>query len=113
MTPAPSNLTAPISPKSILCCDSTSASRCRRQATLACDDGNVTEIAWTTLGNRGALAQLERALLTNSPAHAYMFSGPEGVGKLRAAMEFAAALNCESERKPCGVCRSCLETLAN
>jgi len=39
---------------------------------------------------------------------AYLFSGPEGVGKRSTAMAFAAALNCrEAEDHPCGTCRSC------
>src|SRR2546427_12567124 len=71
------------------------------------------EISWGTAGNKPALAALERALLAGSPAHAYLFCGPEGVGKLHAAFEFAAALNCEAETRPCGVCRSCVDTLAN
>jgi DNA polymerase-3 subunit delta' len=38
----------------------------------------------------------------------YLFSGPRGVGKATAALEFARALNCEDEsRKPCGTCHPC------
>src|SRR4029077_19952075 len=73
----------------------------------------MTTIAWTTVGNSAALSSLERALLTDSPVHAYLFCGPESVGKRHAAFEFAAALNCEAEVRPCRVCRSCTDTLAN
>ena len=72
----------------------------------------MTTISWGTIGNAPALASLEHALLAGSPVHAYLFSGPENVGKLHAAFEFAAALNCEAEVRPCGVCRSCVDTLA-
>lgn len=43
------------------------------------------------LGNAAALRSLEKALL-EGPAHAYLFFGPEGVGKGVAARAFGAAL---------------------
>ncbi|MBI4834926.1 MAG: DNA polymerase III subunit delta' [Planctomycetes bacterium] len=42
-------------------------------------------------------------------AHAYIFSGPEGVGKFLFAQELAKALLCE-KGTGCGKCRSCLRT---
>lgn len=44
------------------------------------------------VGNEAAIARLRGILDRRRPAHAYLFSGPEGVGKRRAAEEFAAAL---------------------
>jgi len=42
--------------------------------------------------------------------NAYLFTGPQGTGKMTAALAFAAALNCE-DRQPdgdsCGVCLQC------
>ncbi|HEX7004449.1 MAG TPA: DNA polymerase III subunit gamma/tau [Trueperaceae bacterium] len=52
------------------------------------------------------LAALERG----SPSHAYLFSGPRGVGKTTTARLLAMALNCEAEAtspKPCGKCDGC------
>jgi DNA polymerase-3 subunit delta' len=53
-------------------------------------------------------------LLTNSIQHnrvsqAYLFHGPEGVGKFTTALYFAMALNClaAEDKRPCGVCASC------
>ncbi|MCK4520556.1 DNA polymerase III subunit delta' [Candidatus Parcubacteria bacterium] len=43
-------------------------------------------------------------------SHAYLFSGPEHIGKKTLAVEFVKFLNCEAEKpslKPCQVCRSC------
>lgn len=67
---------------------------------------------WGVIGHAPALAALERALSSERPAHAWLFSGPEGVGKRSAAIEFAAALNCTGSKKPCGECRDCRDTLA-
>lgn len=64
------------------------------------------------IGQTRAAAILRRAILQDRIAHAYLFSGPEGVGKSTASLLFAQALNCEC-RSPnaapsgCGKCRSC------
>jgi DNA polymerase-3 subunit delta' len=44
------------------------------------------------IGNATAIARLRGILERKRPAHAYLFSGPEGVGKKLAAVEFAKAL---------------------
>jgi DNA polymerase-3 subunit delta' len=44
------------------------------------------------IGNEAAIARLRGILDRKRPAHAYLFSGPEGVGKKRAALDFAQAL---------------------
>jgi DNA polymerase-3 subunit delta' len=64
------------------------------------------------IGHDMPLAALKRALTSERMPHAWLFSGPEGVGKLTAALDFAAALNCTSEEKPCGECQTCRATLA-
>lgn len=56
---------------------------------------------------------LENELSGNSVAHAYLFTGPRGVGKTSLARIFAKAVNClnrkEGESEPCNACESCLE----
>jgi DNA polymerase-3 subunit delta' len=66
----------------------------------------------TVIGHETALAVLQRALTTERLPHAWLFTGPEGIGKLTAALDFAAALNCTSEEKPCRVCQACRSTLS-
>ncbi|MGP0565090.1 MULTISPECIES: DNA polymerase III subunit delta' [unclassified Nitrospina] len=63
----------------------------------------------TILGQDQAKHILDRALEQGTVAHAYLYFGPESVGKKRTALEFAKALNC-AETGPqaaCGACPSC------
>jgi len=47
------------------------------------------------VGQARATTVLSAAIRRDRVAHAYLFRGPEGVGKSTAAMLFAQALNCE------------------
>lgn len=59
-----------------------------------------------------ALSIVRRALASGRTHHAYLFEGPEGVGKELAARALAARMLCESgdestDGEACGACRSC------
>lgn len=65
------------------------------------------------LGHDRLLSFLERTAKEGRPAHAYLFSGPEGVGKKLAALRFACLLNCPDRRNDpddsCPVCTKIVE----
>ncbi len=59
-------------------------------------------------GQEKAAELLGRAYSTGRLAHAYLFAGPGGVGRLTAALELAASIMCdEAEDGYCGTCRNC------
>ncbi|NTW01783.1 MAG: AAA family ATPase [Oscillochloris sp.] len=63
---------------------------------------------WNIVGHEWAVDQLRRSILAGSDAHAYIFSGPPGIGKATLALQMAQALNCErSFGDPCHECRTC------
>lgn len=54
---------------------------------------------------------LRNAIKFGQLSHAYLFTGPRGVGKTTCARIFAKAINCmnpTAESEACGVCESCL-----
>src|SRR5258708_24212244 len=64
--------------------------------------------AWPVIGHEWAVEHLARSLSNDRVRHAYLITGPAGVGKTTFARAFAQAVNCVDEKnRPCGVCRAC------
>lgn len=68
------------------------------------------------IGQASVVNAIRNALKTNRVAHAYLFSGPRGVGKTTMARLIAKSLNCEwhkdgknNQSVPCNSCASCKE----
>ena len=63
------------------------------------------------LGQQQATEQLRTALRSGHVAHAYLFTGIEGIGKCTTAVGFAKALNCLTHTDDsCDTCVSCRKT---
>lgn len=61
-------------------------------------------------GQKAVTENLSASVLNNKLHHAYLFSGPAGVGKEAVALELVKILNCETGKGTspyCGECRSC------
>jgi DNA polymerase III subunit gamma/tau len=63
------------------------------------------------IGQEHVIHTLVNAITTDRLAHAYLFSGPRGVGKTSIARILAKALTCAEGKPgvPCNRCHSCLE----
>ncbi|QGG48675.1 DNA polymerase III subunit delta' [Heliorestis convoluta] len=66
-------------------------------------------------GQERAIEQLQKALLQQRIVHAYLFSGPPGVGKMRTARAFAQSILCLNIEgvDACQVCSSCLQFVSS
>ena len=73
---------------------------------------SVFDSGWPDWVDPTAIERLQEAIRGERIGHAYLLSGPMGVGKAATARAFAQALCCTNEERadpssPCGLCRAC------
>jgi DNA polymerase-3 subunit delta' len=70
---------------------------------------------WDFIGNEWAVNMLRKQVELGTTRHAYILSGPQGIGKRTLAIKFIQALNCNqsgAHGNPCLECRSCRQVEA-
>jgi len=66
---------------------------------------------WNMLGHEWAVNLLQKQIANGKHRHAYLFTGPAGIGRRTLALRMAQALNCPQPTNPgipCRSCRSCV-----
>jgi DNA polymerase-3 subunit delta' len=69
-------------------------------------------MAWDLIGHSWAEKMLQQHIISGQVRHAYLFTGPSGVGRRSLALHFAMAMNCLQPKvpgTPCGNCRNCIQ----
>ena len=73
---------------------------------------------WNIVGHEYAIKTLRRVLLAQRVRHAYLFTGPEHIGKALLARRFAQTLLCtggedahNAPQNPCNTCLSCRKVM--
>jgi DNA polymerase III subunit delta' len=72
----------------------------------------MLDMEWDIIGHAWAAHMLQQHIPGGMMRHAYLFSGPTGVGRRTLALRFAQAVNCTQPPAPgfpCGTCRTCLQ----
>src|SRR5712692_8534992 len=73
---------------------------------------------WGVIGHEHVIDLLRRALAARRVGHAYLFTGPEHIGKILLAQRFAQALLCTNSldrdiapQNPCNTCLACRKVM--
>src|SRR5512136_3216514 len=77
---------------------------------MTMDNGSRTMENWGLSGHEWAVELLKQHLKHDSVRHAYLFSGPPGLGRRTLGLRLAQALNCPqpvAAGEPCGKCKTC------
>ncbi len=67
------------------------------------------------IGHQKQIKRIKNAIRNDKMGHAYLFCGPEGIGKKKVAMAVIAYVNCfypdKEQIESCGTCGSCLRII--
>src|SRR5215831_1451444 len=85
---------------------------------MSSTDFQIPASDWNIVGHEHAINILRRALLAQKVRHAYLFTGPEQIGKALLAQRFAQTLLCTggedprvAPQNPCNTCLSCRKVM--
>ncbi len=84
----------------------------RQRSRFALRPSYNVSMSWDLVGHTWAIDWLRRDLAQSRVRHAYLITGPDGIGKRTLALQLAATLLCDAfpVGEPCGQCRSCMLT---
>lgn len=68
---------------------------------------------WQIMGHENILDFLEKSILQERLANAYLFYGPDHIGKSQVSQKFAKILFCINAQKPCEECVNCRQIESN
>ncbi|MDE3087801.1 MAG: DNA polymerase III subunit delta' [Chloroflexota bacterium] len=68
---------------------------------------------WQVSGHAWAVRALAQSVAADKVAHAYLLTGPHGIGKTTLARALAQALECTADLRPCGECAACQKIARN
>lgn len=67
-------------------------------------------MSWKILGHEWVVQHLKKQIVDHRLRHAYLFTGPQGIGRRTLAIRFIQAINCQNliaPGEPCLECRTC------
>ena len=67
----------------------------------------MANFSWSVIGHQKIIDYLQSVIANNRLNHAYLFYGPEGLGKSLVADYFIKSVYCQSNDLPCGQCVFC------
>jgi DNA polymerase-3 subunit delta' len=68
------------------------------------------DMNWNLIGHEWAVRLLQEHIKNDVVRHAYLFTGPTGIGRRTLALRFSQSLNCPTPKSPgdpCLTCRTC------
>src|SRR5579863_9008233 len=81
-------------------------------------EAHIIASDWGIVGHEHAISTLRRAIISERVRHAYLFTGPEHIGKALLARRFAQTLLCTggpdptvAPQSPCNTCLSCRKVM--
>jgi DNA polymerase III subunit delta' len=73
----------------------------------------MTKFNWPIVGHSSIINYLQTVIKNDRLNHAYLFYGPDNLGKTELAKNFIISIYCEDSNRPCHKCNHCLQIEKN